>query len=96
MFENEPAGYVAGHRTTRHGCEGELQWLNFADEMRGKGVSDAVIRKMMGRLVSNAIHRICVNVDPDNICSRSVYFRHGAVELDAYWLFWPDLRSYDS
>lgn len=28
-------GFVAGHRTRRYGCDGELQWINVVRERRG-------------------------------------------------------------
>ncbi|MBA4293072.1 hypothetical protein C0431_08880 [bacterium] len=95
-FETQRAGYVAGHRTTRFGCEGELQWLNVAEAFRGKGVADALIQRVLDWFLSNSIFKVCVNVDPDNIAGRKVYFRNGASELDSHWLIWLDLRKKQS
>jgi GNAT superfamily N-acetyltransferase len=91
-IDNEFAGYVSGHRTTRFNCDGELQWLNVAEAFRGKGVSDALIQRVVEWFLSNSIFNVCVNVEPDNIAGRKVYFRHGASELDSHWLVWPDQR----
>ena len=91
-LSGEFAGYVAGHRTTRFGCDGELQWLNVAEKHRGIGVADALIQKILDWFRSKEINRVCVNVDPANHIARRVYERHGAAELDQYWLIWSDLR----
>lgn len=32
-----PVGFVAGHRTRRFGCDGELQWINVDSVSRGAG-----------------------------------------------------------
>jgi hypothetical protein len=32
-------GFVAGHKTRRLGCDGELQWINVVKERRGLGVA---------------------------------------------------------
>ena len=32
-------GFVAGHKTGRLGCDGELQWINVVKERRGLGLS---------------------------------------------------------
>lgn len=90
---NERAGYIAGHRSTRLGCEGELQWLNVAEQFRGKGVADALVQKVVDWFLANSMFKVCVNVDPDNIAARKVYMRHGAIVLDPYWLVWSDLRT---
>lgn len=90
-LDDDFAGYVAGHGTTRFGCDGELQWLNVAEKHRGMGVSDALIQRMLEWFRAMKINRVCVNVDPANQIARRVYKRHGAAEMDPYWLVWSDL-----
>lgn len=89
--ENRFAGYVAGHRTTRYDCEGELQWLNVAEQYRGSGMADELMRQMLDWFRSKSIFRVCVNVEPANAAARKVYMRHGATELNEHWLVWKDL-----
>ena len=91
--DNVFAGYIAGHRTTRHGCDGELQWLNVAECYRGMGVASALIERMFDWFIDHSILNVCVNVASENVVARTVYFRHGAQHLDPYWLVWPDLSA---
>jgi GNAT superfamily N-acetyltransferase len=42
----ELVGVVAGHRTRRLACDGELQWVNVARERRGQGAAG----KLIGRI----------------------------------------------
>ncbi len=40
-------GLVAGHRTKRFGCDGELEWIDVAKEWRGQGIADGLMTAMM-------------------------------------------------
>jgi GNAT superfamily N-acetyltransferase len=39
-------GFVAGHRTRRYACDGELEWINVAPEHRGRGLSGQLLAVM--------------------------------------------------
>jgi ribosomal protein S18 acetylase RimI-like enzyme len=91
-LDNDFAGYCAGHRTTRYECDGELQSMNVAERYRGKGVADALIATLFGWFTAESIHRVCVNLAPENAAAQKFYRRHGAAELNPFWLVWPDIR----
>ena len=84
-------GYLAGHRTTRHGADAELQWLLVAPAARGHGVGAALLQAFAQWCVAQGAARVIVNVAPENVVARRLYMRHGAVTLDAYWMVWPDI-----
>ncbi len=90
--DREFAGYIAGHRTTRHQCQGELQWLNAAEKYRGKGVADALLKGMFEWFLTQEIRSVCVNVAPQNEVAIKFYKRHGASELNEHWLIWTDVN----
>lgn len=85
-------GFVAGHRTHRFGCDGELQWINVAETRRGRGIADRLIAGMGVWFVQQEAKRICVNVDPHNIAARKLYTRCGAQSLNEHWMVWEDAR----
>jgi hypothetical protein len=37
-------GFIAGHRTRRYGCDGELEWIDVIAERRGSGVAGELLR----------------------------------------------------
>src|SRR5689334_7739091 len=39
-------GYIAGHLSTRHGCDGEVQYLFVAPEFRRLGVAADLLRQL--------------------------------------------------
>lgn len=86
-------GYVAGHLTRRYDCHGELQWIFVAPERRGSDVAPALLRTMAEWFVEHDARRVCVDVDPANEPARRFYRRHGAEDLNAHWLVWPDIAS---
>jgi GNAT superfamily N-acetyltransferase len=86
-------GFVAGHRTRRHGCDGELQWINVVEEMRGQGIADRLMVKIGAWFLEQGMHRICVNVDPKNTAARKLYLRFGAQPLNDHWMIWEDPKA---
>lgn len=95
--ENTLAGFVAGHRTRRHQCDGELQWINVTEERRGHGIAGKLLEKMADWFMDQGAVRICVNVDPSNIVARRFYAKCGARVLneqilDSQWMIWEDAR----
>jgi GNAT superfamily N-acetyltransferase len=89
---NEMAGFVAGHRTRRYKCDGELQWINVAPLQRGRGIADQLIARMGAWFVEQNAVRICVDVQPQNIAARKLYARCGAQPLNPHWMVWEDSR----
>jgi ribosomal protein S18 acetylase RimI-like enzyme len=87
------AGFVAGHLTKRFGCDGELQWINVAQDYRGSGVGSALLRLLAAWFVEQQALRVCVNVGPDNAAAIQFYTRHGAVKLNEHWMVWNDIRT---
>ena len=88
-------GFVAGHRTRRLGCDGELQWINVAERSRRRGIAAKLIREIGAWFVEESARRICVNVEPDNVGARRIYRRCGAQPLSgrSHWMVWEDSRS---
>jgi GNAT superfamily N-acetyltransferase len=86
-------GFVAGHRTRRFECDGELQWINVLPEFRGRGVADQLMGVVLSWFRQNEMNRICVNVTSENAGARRLYSKHGAVALKAGWMEWGDLSQ---
>jgi GNAT superfamily N-acetyltransferase len=85
-------GFVAGHRTRRFDCDGELQWINVAEERRGQGIADKLMAQIGGWFIEQDALRVCVNVNPENITARRLYARCGARPLNEQWMGWDDAR----
>jgi ribosomal protein S18 acetylase RimI-like enzyme len=85
-------GFVAGHKTRRFGCDGELQWINVARQRRSLGIASQLMTEIGTWFVTQEARRICVNVDPDNLIARGLYTRHGAQILNHQWMIWEDAR----
>lgn len=85
-------GFIAGHLTTRHACQGELEWINVIRERRGSGAAAGLIRTLAKWFVELNALRICVDVEPSNAIARRFYARHGAEDLKPHWMVWNDIR----
>jgi len=86
-------GFIAGHLTTRFGCDGELQWLLVAPAARGGPAAARLWDHLRDWFIQQKARRICVNVTPENVRARRFYARMGAEELSLYWMVWPDVTS---
>jgi GNAT superfamily N-acetyltransferase len=91
--EGAVVGLAAGHRTTRHGCQGELEWINVARSQQRGGVAGQLLAAMAAWFVGKAALRVCVNVAPDNDAARMFYAKYGAAELKPFWMVWGDIRA---
>ena len=91
--DGEILGYVGGHRTTRHECGGELQYLYMTPGHRRSGVAGRMVGVLAEWFESHGVRRVCVDVDPENRRARAFYARHGAVVLNSHWMVWEDLRT---
>jgi GNAT superfamily N-acetyltransferase len=84
-------GFVAGHLTRRHGCDGELEWINVCPAHRGTGIAWQLLRLLAQWFVDQGARRICVDVEPANTVARRFYMRHGGEVLKPHWLVWNDI-----
>jgi GNAT superfamily N-acetyltransferase len=85
-------GLIAGHLTQRHGCDGELEWIDVIRERRGTGVAAELLRRLAEWFVEQKASKVCVDVQPSNTVARKFYGRHGAVDLNPHWMVWNDIR----
>jgi ribosomal protein S18 acetylase RimI-like enzyme len=85
-------GFIAGHLTRRHACDGELEWINVIPERRGSGIASELLRHLAAWFVEQKASRICVDVDPANSAAQRFYKRHGAEDLKPHWLIWKDIN----
>lgn len=85
-------GFIAGHLTTRHGCQGELEWINVIPERRGSGAASKLLRVLAKWFIGQGTLRICVDVEPSNTVARRFYKRKGAEDLKPHWMVRNDIR----
>ena len=86
-------GFVAGHGTTRLGCDAELEWINVRQASRGSGIARGLIGQIGAWFVAQGARRVCVNVEPDNDAARRLYQRFGAQPFKTHWMIWEDARA---
>ena len=88
--EGQPVGFAAYHHTRRHNTHAELQSIYVRKEAQGCGVGTQLLRMIAVRLIEEGSATMCVGYDPRNPYRR-FYLKHGAVEINPYWSFWPDV-----
>ena len=86
-------GFIAGHRTTRHGCKGELQWIDVVATHRRQGIAGVLILTLARWFVLQQALRVCIDVKPDNDAARALYAKYGSVDLKPNWMVWEDIRT---
>ena len=88
--EEQIVGFAAGHRSTRMGCTAELQWMFVLPQWQRRGIGAQLLWPLQQWFTVHGGTKVIVDASPENP-SRSFYLKHGAVPLDAYWLFWENL-----
>jgi GNAT superfamily N-acetyltransferase len=85
LQEGEVVGFVAGHRTRRYGCKGELQWITVVKAKRGCGVAGELLSKISAWFVEQKAFHICVDVDPKNAAARNLYAKLPGHSTNTGW-----------
>jgi ribosomal protein S18 acetylase RimI-like enzyme len=91
--DEEIVGFIAGHLTRRHHCDGELEWINVSASLRRQGVASELLRHLAEWFVENGARRVCVDARPRNTTARAFYARHGAEPLNDHWMVFPDIAT---
>jgi GNAT superfamily N-acetyltransferase len=87
-------GYIAGHRTTRHGCAGEVQYLFVTPLYRRRGIATALFRLLAKWFHSQAAQQVCVGVADDSPKeARPFYESVGASPFKRHWYAWADIGA---
>jgi GNAT superfamily N-acetyltransferase len=87
-------GYIAGHRTNRHGCEGEVQYLFVAPAYRRRGIATALLRLLAAWFHAESAKRVCVAVADDSPPEAKPFFESvGATPLKKHWYGWEDIAA---
>lgn len=93
LVDDAVIGYVAGHRTTRHGCAGEVQYLYVAPEYRRRGVATSLVRLMADWFADAGASKVCVCVDDDSPAAIPFYESTGAAPIKRLWYVWDDISA---
>jgi len=92
--DSEVIGYVAGHRTTRNGCSGELQYMFVAPAHRRRGIGAALLRLIAGWFHDQGATRVCVPIAADSRPEARPFCEAlGAIPLQKNWYFWKDIAD---
>ena len=84
-------GYIAGHLTQRHECDGELEWIYVIPQRRRSGVASNLLLCLVAWFKEQQAVRVCVNVAPSNTVAHRFYARNGAEVMNQHWLVWSDI-----
>lgn len=90
--EEAVVGLIAGHLTRRHGCDGELEWIDVVETRRGSGIAYGLLTRLAEWFVGQNALKICVDVQPSHTVARKFYRKHGADDLHPHWMIWKDIR----
>ncbi|PYQ28020.1 MAG: hypothetical protein DMF56_17920 [Acidobacteria bacterium] len=75
--------------TTRHGCEGETQYLYVAPSHRRRGVGSALVSLLAEWFLSHNARKICVAIADDTPVEARPFYEHlGAAPLRKFWFAW--------
>jgi GNAT superfamily N-acetyltransferase len=90
MADERMVGYIAGHFSTRHQTQGELQSIYVLPEFQRCGIGGALLDRLAGWFVAHERQAVCVGIDPANPYKK-FYEKHGARRINQHWLMWDDV-----
>ena len=94
MANEAVVGYIAGHRTTRHGCEGEVQYLFVAPEYRRRGIATELLSLLGEWFVAQSARKVCVALADDSPAEAKPFYESvGAAPLRKHWYAWNDIST---
>lgn len=86
-------GYIAGHRTTRHGCAGEVQYLFVSGAFRRRGIGTTLMRLLADWFQAHGAQKVCVAVADDSPPEARPFFESvGASPFKKHWYAWQDIE----
>jgi GNAT superfamily N-acetyltransferase len=92
--QDRVVGYIAGHLSTRHQCQAEVQYLFVDPQLRRLGIASDLLRWQADWFVRHGATRVCVCVDGDSPAAKPFYAALGARPLSPsrpLWYVWEDL-----
>jgi len=94
LVDDVIVGYTAGHRTTRHDCEGELQCLFVSPKFRRQGIATELLKLLARWFESQNARKVCVALAGDSPPEAQPFCDSaGAVPLKKYWYAWEDITT---
>src|SRR5262245_37066314 len=94
LVNDQVIGYIAGHRTTRHGCAGEIQYLFVSAAFRRHGIASELIRLLAQWFRTERVQKVCVALAGDSPAEfRPFYESIGASPLRRFWYGWEDIGT---
>jgi GNAT superfamily N-acetyltransferase len=84
-------GYIAGHLSSRHGMDAEIQSFYVLLEHQRKGFGSTLLSAFSVWVTEMSLFRVCVGIASENPY-RAFYTKHGAQYLNEHWMYWSDIR----
>jgi GNAT superfamily N-acetyltransferase len=96
LVDGSVVGYIAAHLSTRHSCQGEVQYLYVAPPYRRQGVATGLMRKVAEWFREQHAAKVCVCVDADSPAAEPFYASLGATHIRKFWMIWNDITAQGS
>ncbi len=92
LANDEVIGYIAGHRTTRHDCAAEVQYLFVSSAFRRRGIATVLLQMLAEWFQSQNAQKVCVALAGDSPAEFQPFYESvGAAPLKRYWYGWEDI-----
>lgn len=88
----EIIAFVAGHRTMRFSCDGEVQWAFVLPEWQRRGIGSSLLSNLRQWFAKHGMKKVCVNASAE-MKTRAFYLKHGAVPMSEHWCVWEDVTA---
>lgn len=89
-IDGKTIGYIAGHLTTRHGKDAEIESFYVLKGSQRVGVGRALLLLLIGWARSHKASSLCVGFAPKNKY-KAFYLKYGGKYINPHWIYWDDI-----
>jgi len=89
VIDGKIVGYIAGHLTSRHEKDAEIQSFYILKEYQRKGIGTKLLAEFLGWLQTHGATSLCVGIDNTNPY-QAFYLKYRSAYLNPHWMFWDD------
>jgi GNAT superfamily N-acetyltransferase len=83
-------GFIAGHLTTRHDKDAEIQNFYVLKDEQRKSIGSLLLDNLLTWLKRQGAKSLCVGIAPENPYQK-FYIKYGGLHLNPHWIYWDDL-----
>lgn len=90
--DGEIIGFIAGHLTTRHDKDAEIQAIHVLKDYENVGIDQRLLLRFIAWVRQHSARSLCAEIAADSPY-RETFVKYGAQQINACWIYWDDAEQ---